>query len=638
MRCQELGQSDRILIIDDEPINLRLLSDMLSRRGYLVRSMLNGPLAIESAQAASPDLILLDIMMPDMDGYEVCRRLKEDERTRNIPIIFLSALTEAEDKVKGFACGGLDYITKPFQFEEVIARIETHLKLLRLQREVRMQEKIARELLNASPDAAYLVKTDGIILTLNEPGAKELGQPINELPGKCIWDFLPLHVALVRREQMEKVIRSGAPVRFEDEWADRCLDNVFHPLFDDQGNVDQVAIYARDITEHKRAEKALKAAHDQLHSIIDFLPDATFVIDRDGKVIAWNRAIEAMTEIRANEILGKGNYEYSVPFYGERRPVLIDLVLQRVNELENEYARLERKDEALEGEAYMPNMKDGAVYLFGKAAVLYDSAGNLLGAIESIRDITERKHAEQIRERLVNELESKNAEMERFAYTVSHDLRSPLITVNGLVGFLKSDLEKGNTARIDTYLKRIGSAITKMDNLLKDTLELSRIGRVANPPATVPFDDIVQDALSQVQERIAGTGVKVTVARDMPDVYVDRMRMVEVMVNLIENSIKYMGDQVHPEIEIGHRLNEGRWTFFVKDNGIGIAPSQHDKIFELFYKVNNMSDGTGAGLAIVKRIIEVQGGRIWVKSETGKGSTFCFTLPVTLPLQLSRGV
>lgn len=141
-----------------------------------------------------------------------------------------------------------------------------------------------------------------------------------------------------------------------------------------------------------------------------------------------------------------------------------------------------------------------------------------------------------------------------------------------------------------------------------------------------------------MQERIAGTGVKVTVARDMPDVYVDRMRMVEVMVNLIENSIKYMGDQVRPEIEIGHRLNEGRWTFFVKDNGIGIAPSQHDKIFELFYKVNNMSDGTGAGLAIVKRIIEVQGGRIWVKSETGKGSTFCFTLPVTLPLQLSRGV
>jgi light-regulated signal transduction histidine kinase (bacteriophytochrome) len=143
-------------------------------------------------------------------------------------------------------------------------------------------------------------------------------------------------------------------------------------------------------------------------------------------------------------------------------------------------------------------MDAGAIYLYGKAAALYDSAGNIYGAIESIRDITDRKNAEQTRERLVKELESKNAEMERFTYTVSHDLRSPLITVSGLVGFLKSDLVKGNTTRIDTYLVRISSAIAKMDNLLKDTLELSRIGRVANPPERVAFDDIVQDALSQV--------------------------------------------------------------------------------------------------------------------------------------------
>ena len=210
---------------------------------------------------------------------------------------------------------------------------------------------------------------------------------------------------------------------------------------------------------------------------------------------------------------------------------------------------------------------------------------------------------------------------------MSHDLRSPLITVSGLVGFLKSDLEKGNTTRTDTYLVRISGAIAKMDNLLKDTLELSRIGRVVNPPDNVVFDDIVQDALSQVQERITKSGVKVTVAQDMPDVYVDRMRIVEVMVNLIENCIKYMGDQAHPEIEIGYYREDGLCTFFVKDNGIGIDPSQHDKVFELFYKVNDKSEGTGAGLAIVRRIIEVQGGRIWVKSEKGKGSTFCFNLP-----------
>ena len=412
-----------------------------------------------------------------------------------------------------------------------------------------------------------------------------------------------------------------------------------------------------DITERKLAEKALKAAHDRLLAIIEFLPDATFVIDSHKKVIAWNRAMEEMTGINKKDIMGKGDYAYSVPFYGEPRPDLIDLIDKHDEEIESIYSHIARKERSICAEAHAPSLFNGrgayvwatASLLYDKehnmagaiesirdatASSLYDSENNKTGAIESIRDITERKNSDQIRERLVKELESSNAEMERFTYTVSHDLRSPLITVNGLVGFLKSDLEKGNTTRIDTYFKRISNAIAKMDNLLKDTLELSRIGRVVNPPEKVPFGDIVLDALGQVQGRITKGGVKVAVAQDMPEVYVDRMRIVEVVVNLIENSIKYMGDQANPEIEIGHRQNGGLCTFFVRDNGMGIDPSQYDKVFELFYKVDNKSEGSGAGLAIVKRIIEVQGGRIWVESEKGKGSTFCFTLPK----QPSQGV
>ena len=393
-----------------------------------------------------------------------------------------------------------------------------------------------------------------------------------------------------------------------------------------------------DITERKRAEESLKAARDQLFAIIEFLPDATFVIDRDKMVIAWNRAIEEMTDVCKEDLIGKGNYAYSLPFYGEPRPILIDLIDlidKHDEEIESKYTHIVRKERSIYAEAHVPSLFNGqGAYVGATASLLYDSEDNKTGAIESIRDITERKNAEQIRERLVTELESKNAEMERFTYTVSHDLRSPLITVNGLVGFLKSDLEKGNTTRIDTYFERISKAIAKMDNLLKDTLELSRIGRVANPPENVPFGNIIQEALSQVQGRITNNGVKVTVAQDMPDVYVDKMRIVEVMVNLIENSIKYMGDQAQPKIEIGHQSKDGLCTFFIKDNGIGIDPSQYDKVFELFYKVDNKSEGTGAGLAIVKRIIEVQGGRIWVESEKGKGSTFYFTLPN----QPSKGV
>ncbi|VVB63656.1 Methanogenesis regulatory histidine kinase FilI [uncultured archaeon] len=161
-----------------------------------------------------------------------------------------------------------------------------------------------------------------------------------------------------------------------------------------------------------------------------------------------------------------------------------------------------------------------------------------------------------------------------------------------------------------------------------DTLELSRIGRVINLPEDVSFRDIVGEALGQTAEKIESRGIKVSIAPNMPIVYVDRMRIVEVLVNLIENSIKYMGTQEKPEIEFGQKIEGVERIFFVRDNGMGIDPSQQDKVFELFYKVDKRSEGTGAGLAIIKRIIEVHGGRIWIESELGKGCTVCFTLPI----------
>jgi signal transduction histidine kinase len=216
--------------------------------------------------------------------------------------------------------------------------------------------------------------------------------------------------------------------------------------------------------------------------------------------------------------------------------------------------------------------------------------------------------------------------MERFVYTVSHELRSPLISVGGVLGFLKRDLDKGDVEVVDNDLMLIGSAVTRMDKLLGETLELSRIGRVANPTENVPLGEIVSEAMAQTAERICSNNVEISVDEDWPVVKADRMRLVEILVNLIENSVKYMGSQPHPRIEIGHKLDGLRSVFFVRDNGIGIDPSQQEKVFELFYKVGRTTEGTGAGLAIVKRIIEVHGGRIWIESELGKGCTICFTL------------
>jgi PAS domain S-box-containing protein len=410
-----------------------------------------------------------------------------------------------------------------------------------------------------------------------------------------------------------------------DKWV--RLDTV--PLKDAVGNVTGIIGFELDVSKRIQAEEELRNAHKELQDIIEFLPDATFVIDRDKKVIAWNRALEEMTKVRKEEIVGKGDYAYAVPFYGVTRPILVDLIFSHDEEIESRYDYVERKGDTLFAVVFISGMYGGkGAYLWCTATPLFDSDGNIVGAIESIRDITESKRAEEERERFLKELEAKNTEMERFTYTVSHDLRSPLFAIQGFTTLAREDLEQGTMENLASDLERTENAATKMDHLLNDTLQLSRVGRVANPPEEVPFQKIVEGSLELVAAQIKTKGVDVSMAEDFPPVHVDRVRIEEMLMNLIGNSIKYMGEQSRPKIEIGYRVEGGETIFFVKDNGLGIDPRFHEQVFELFYKVDKTSTGTGAGLAIVKRIIEVHGGRIWIESEKGKGCTVCFTLPV----------
>lgn len=170
------------------------------------------------------------------------------------------------------------------------------------------------------------------------------------------------------------------------------------PLFDAHGHRVGAVESIRDITERKLAIEALQESEQRLADIINFLPDATLVIDREGRVIAWNRAIEEMTGVKASEMLGRGDHEYALPFYGERRPILIDLVLKHEAEFAAGYEGLARSESILEAEAYVPSLKGERAYLYGKASVLRNSKGKIVGAIESIRDITERKRAEKEKE------------------------------------------------------------------------------------------------------------------------------------------------------------------------------------------------------------------------------------------------
>ena len=237
----------------------------------------------------------------------------------------------------------------------------------------------------------------------------------------------------------------------------------------------------------------------------------------------------------------------------------------------------------------------------------------------------------RVQARQVDELSKVNIELERFTYTVSHDLKSPLITIGGFIGMIEKDLKKDKFDRVNSDLARIRSAAEKMRQLLDDLLELSRIGRIANPSQNLHQGQIIGDALERVHGRIMSGKVRVDVKipDDLPVVFGDKPRITEVWQNLVENAVKFSIQQPDPVIEIGARVDEDWLECYVKDNGMGIDDKYLKKIFGLFERLDAGEEGTGIGLALVKQIIEVHGGRIWAESQgLGQGTTLTFRLPL----------
>jgi signal transduction histidine kinase len=229
-----------------------------------------------------------------------------------------------------------------------------------------------------------------------------------------------------------------------------------------------------------------------------------------------------------------------------------------------------------------------------------------------------------------DEIAAKNRELEAFVYTASHDLRAPLVTIQGFASILLADLGESLSEDARFYLERIRTNTGRMERLIDDLLELSRAGRVVGRFAEVPVGEVVAEALDALQPSLRERGVETVAAEEWPTVPCDRERLLQVFTNLIGNAVKFLGpDHARPRIELGWCDRGDSAEFHVRDNGIGIEAEYHERIFAVFQRLNELDgvDGTGVGLAIVKRIIDVHGGRVWVDSDRGEGATFRFTLP-----------
>jgi len=372
-----------------------------------------------------------------------------------------------------------------------------------------------------------------------------------------------------------------------------------------------------DFAGRLQAEQALTQSEMRTRALLNAIPDMIFELKRDGAILQFIPSATSEPLLPPQELIGK-TIAQVIPSIAEQTVFAIERSLEsgQVNAFEYQ----------------LPQMSDKTF----EARIVSSGSDTVLAMI---RDVSLIKWIAAEREALVNELEAKNAELERFVYTVSHDLKSPLVTIVGFLGFLEDDIEKNNIEYLRKDVERIYQAAYRMQDLLQDLLELSRIGRVQHNPEEVPFEDLVKDAIELTDGRLQARGIRVSIKPGMPKVYGDRKRFLELMQNLIDNAAKYMGNQPDPFLEIGQvGLEDSNPIFYVRDNGIGIAPEYHEQIFGLFNKLESTTDGTGIGLAIAKRIVEVHGGRIWVESEIGKGSTFYFTLPAQARLSPSRNL
>ncbi len=395
----------------------------------------------------------------------------------------------------------------------------------------------------------------------------------------------------------------------------------------------------RDLTgllEQKVSERTIefKESERKLHHIIDFLPDATLVIDRDGKVIAWNKAMEKITGISSDNMVGKGNYEYAIPFFGKRRPILIDLVLHPNQDFERLYTGVHREGNCIYAESRVDNFNHKTVHFLAAASALYNADGTVVGAIETLRDISERKLAEKELIEARRAAEEATMAKSEFLANMSHEIRTPM---NGVMGMTSLLLDTPLNDEQEEYARTVQNSADSLLTIINDILDFSKIEAGKLDFETINFD--LRHTLDEIGELIAMKAEEKQIEfatyihPDVPSrLQGDPGRLRQVLLNLATNAVKFTreGEVVIEVSKLQEEPQSAGLKFFVRDSGIGIPKDRLNRLFKSFSQVDSSTTrkfgGTGLGLAISKRLVEMMDGQIGVESEEGQGCTFWFTV------------
>ncbi|WP_265580222.1 PAS domain S-box protein [Methanofollis aquaemaris] len=491
---------------------------------------------------------------------------------------------------------------------------------------LRESEETARVLLDATPDLAFLADREGRIVSYNEPARVAFGGETS-LTCRDREEMVDPVFAPGLSEAFGSAILSGKSVQFETAWGERaCLVRV-SPVSGCDGEVTRLAVFIRDITDTRRAEEALMIANRHLNDTIEHLPDAILVTDCCGRVVSWNRAMEELTGVRKEEILGEGEHAYAIPFYGRRRPVLIDLVEAEDEEVRALYPEVRRMDGLILSSVISDlQVKDGrSLSLSATASPIIDQDGKVVGSIESIRDVTMEKAMEE--EHLRNE---KLESIGLLAGGIAHDFNNVLTSVLGNITLSRMKIEAGCSP--EENLREAEKAVKKARIITQQLLTFSRGG--APVLETVEPPDFSSLIIGTAEFVLRGTksSFKATFDPDLWQVSIDPAQFSQVIQNLMINAEQAMpgGGTIRTEARNRIFSENGQIpagcyiVLSVADTGTGIPADHLPRIFDPYFTTKG--EGRGLGLATVRSIVKNHGGYVTVVSDQD-GSVFTVYLP-----------
>jgi PAS domain S-box-containing protein len=483
----------------------------------------------------------------------------------------------------------------------------------------RQNEERLRLMVESVKDyAIIMLDREGRVISWNAGAERTKGYRAEEILGRHFSRFYPPEdVAQGKPEwELERAVREG---QLEDEgWRVRkdgsrfWANVVITPIRDAQRVLVGFAKVTRDATERRRNEAEIRRQKAFTEQLINSSTDGILAFDREYRYTLWSEGMARISGVSAEETLGRSSLDV-FPFYKD------------TGEHTHYSAALEGRTVTTEGGRYSARPPAAHTVFEAQYSPLVGESGQVVGGLAIVRDVTDRKRVEE-------ELARSNAELEKFSYSVSHDLRAPLRAIDGFARALHEDYGSTLDADGQRLLGVIRENAQRMGQLIDALLNFSRAGRQQLVSTSTDLTALAQSVVDELRRTVAGVAVEVTL-QPLPPIMGDATLLRQVLVNLIGNAFKFTRNRAHPRVDIGARQEGDTVVYYVKDNGAGFDMRYKDKLFGVFQRLHHVEEfeGTGVGLALAQRIIDRHGGRIWAEAKPNDGATFYFTLPSAPP-------